>query len=523
MADSVKRPSNDPDELKKMVLQLQQALLLKDQQLALKEEMIRFLKLRQFGPRSEKGTSPGQGELFDEAEATDIEADVDTNDLAEDPPVPTAKPRSAHPKRGRKPLPAELDRVRVEHDVKASDKTCECGCERRLIGEETSEQLDIVPAQVRVLVHVRKKYACPCCEAGVLTAVLPPQPIPKSQASPGLLAHVVTAKYQDGLPLYRQQASLQRMGLAMSRNTLARWMIRCGELVQPLFNLMQDALLSQPYLHCDETTVQVLKETDRSASTKSYMWVRVSGLPDQKVVLFDYTPGRGGEYAQQLLDGYQGYVQTDDYAGYNGVCRDSEITQLGCWAHVRRKFVEAQKVTTPKGKKAKGGKAGIAINLIGGLYGIERRLRDEPPDKRYATRQRESVPQLEKLRRWLDVVRPKVLPKSALGRALAYMDKNWDKLTVYTEDGRLNIDNNPAENAIRPFVIGRKNWLFSDTPKGATASANLYSLIETAKANGVDPFAYLSQVFKELPAADTVEKTEALLPWNCDLRTIEES
>jgi transposase len=517
MADSVKPIDNDPDNLQKTIADQDRIIRQLREKLTFKEEIIRILKLRQFGPRSEK--SPGQGELFDEAES----GDIDTPEVDQILPLPAVKPRAPRTKRGRQPLPPELDRVRIEHDVPEADKTCDCGCEQRLIGEDTSEQLDVIPASVRVLVHVRKKYACPCCETGVQIAALPPQPIPKSQASPGLLAHIITAKYQDGLPLYRQQTSLQRIGLGLNRNTLARWVIRCGELVQPLFNLMQDELLSQPYLHCDETTVQVLKEADRSASSKSYMWVRVSGLPDKKVVLFDYTPGRGGEYALQLLGGFQGYVQTDDYAGYNGVCSDPEMTQLGCWAHVRRKFVEAQKVVTSKGKKAKGGKAGIAINLIGGLYGIERQVRDEPSDKRYEVRQQYSVPQLDKLRRWMDAVRPKVLPKGALGRALAYMDKNWAKLTVFVEDGRLNIDNNPAENAIRPFVIGRKNWLFSDTPKGATASANLYSLIETAKANDVDPFAYLSRVFKELPAADTVEKIEALLPWKVDVRTIETS
>ena len=231
----------------------------------------------------------------------------------------------------------------------------------------------------------------------------------------------------------------------------------------------------------------------------------------------DYAPGRGGDIADALFADYQGYLQTDDYAGYNAVSARQGITQLGCWAHARRKFIDAQKAAaTRKGKKANTGKADVALNLIGKLYGIERRIKNHSDEERYQTRQRDSLPVLAKLRRWLDKSLPSVLPKGQLGqafdRALSYLHKNWDKLTVYTEQAYLNIDNNPAENAIRPFVIGRKNGLFSDTPKGAKASAMLYSIIETAKANGLEPFAYLSHVFKELPGAQSLEDIEALLP-----------
>lgn len=484
----------------------------KDQRIALLEELIRLQRLRQFGASSEKAS--GQAELFDEAELLGEEETTPAVEEASN--LSTQADRSPNKKRGRKPLPAALPRIRIEYDLSEAEKSCSCGCPRTLIGEETSEQLDIIPAKVRVLVHVRKKYACKACQAGVQIAPLPPQPIPKSHASSGLLAHVVVAKYQDALPLYRQEQILKRTGVELGRNTLANWMIKCGSLIQPILNLLNEQLLSGPIIHCDETPVQVLKETNRSPQSKSYMWVRVSGLPDKKIILFDYASSRSGQIAGQLLDGFSGYLQTDDYAGYHALGKMEAITHLGCWAHARRKFIDAQKVATPTGQSSKAGKADIALSHIGKLYSIERRIKSEPPNVRQMIRQQESLVILEQLRRWLDKTQHHVLPKGALGKALGYLDKNWDKLTVYIEEGHLSMDNNRAENAIRPFVIGRKNWLFSDSDRGAKASAALYSLIETAKANKLEPYAYLQHVFKELPAAQSLEDIEALLPWKLD-------
>lgn len=499
-------------ERDRIIEQKDKVLENKDRIIKAMEEAIRLHKLRRFGTSSEK--SVDQHELFNEAEL----AVVAEEGLAEQEALLAAeKPAAQKPRnktKGRKPLPADLPRVRVEHDVPESDKHCSCGCARVVIGEETSEQLDIIPADVRVLVHVRKKYACRQCEAGVITAALPAQPIPKSNASPGLLAHIVTAKYQDALPLHRQEAMLARHGVDIPRNTLAGWMIKAGELIQPLLNLLEDQLLAYPVLQCDETPVQVLNEQGKRAQSQSYMWVRVGGPPTQPIRLFHYAASRSGDVACQLLDGYEGYVQTDDYAGYNQACAPAEIIQLGCWAHARRKFIEARKVTAGTGK------ADMALALIGKLYAVERRVQNSTPEERHNLRQQKAVPLLEQLRRWLDKTLHTTLPKGALGKALAYLDKNWDKLTVYTEDSRLNIDNNPAENAIRPFVIGRKNWLFSASVDGAKASANLYGLIETAKANGLEPYHYLRKVFKELPAAQSVEAIEALRPWNLSASSV---
>lgn len=498
----------DIESLKALIVNQQALLDVKQRRIEELEAYVILQRQRQFGTSSEK--APGQAELFDEAEllgdASEPEQDEATSsDLtaqAEDQP----KARRGH----RKPLPAELPRIRIEHDLDEADKTCACGCQRVEMGEEISEQLDIIPAQVRVLVHVRKKYACSHCDEAPKTALLPAQPIPKSQASAGLLAHVAVAKYQDALPLHRQEQILARSGIELPRHTLARWMLKAGTLIQPLLNLLNDQLLAGPIIHADETPVQVLKKPDKPPNTKAYMWVRAGG-EDHPIILFHYASSRSAQVITDLLDGYTGYLHTDDYAGYHALGKTESITHVGCWAHARRKFVDAQKVA--KGKNAKSGKADMALTLIAQLYRIEKEIKEATVEQRQRRRQQDSVAVLKRLRTWLDKSLHQVLPKSPLGKALGYLNNNWDKLTVYTQDGRLAIDNNRAENAIRPFVIGRKNWLFSDTEAGARASAALYSLIETAKANDQEPYAYLRVVFEKLPQAQTLEDIEALLPW----------
>ncbi len=498
---------DDPDKLKSIIMKL-------SSRVAALEEYVLLGRAKKYGTSSEK--SVDQREMFNEAELTVVAEEVLADQDAEREAQSNTAADKPKNKAGRKPLPAELPRIRVEHTMPDADNICDCGCQRLEIGEETSEQLDIIPAKVQVIVNVRKKYACKHCESGVVTAPLPPQPIPKSNASPGLLAHVATAKYQDGLPLHRQEAMLNRTGVDIPRNTLANWMIKSGELIQPLINLLEDKLLAYPVMHCDETTLQVLKEPDKQASQKSYMWVRVGGPPAQPIRLFYYADSRRGEVASALLASYKGYLQTDDYAGYNNVCIENRITQLGCWAHARRKFIDAQKAASSKTRKT--GKADVAINLIGKLYAVEKQIKALSADEKHIARQQQAQPILTNIRQWLDKTLHSTLPKGLLGNALSYLEKNWTKLTVYTQDGRLSIDNNPAENAIRPFVIGRKNWLFSASVRGAKSSANLYGLIETAKANGLEPYAYLRHVFKELPKAPSVEDVEALLPWNVKIR-----
>jgi len=467
---------------------------------------------RQFGVSSEQLS--GQGRLFDEAEVLAAES-TEAQDIAPIPTEAAASSSEDKPKakaRGKRaPLPPELPRVVILHDVPEVDRFCPCGTPMVLMGQQISEQLDIVPMQIRVLQHVRNTYGCPVSEHAPVTAPVPVQPLPKTNASADFLAMLLTVKYVDGLPLTRFNKVLNRHGAPVPVQTLARWVIGSAEKVlQPLFNVMRDTLFDGRFIHMDETVVQVLKEKDKSPTSNSYMWVGVGGPPGKPVVIYDYDPSRSGAVPARLLQGYQGYLMTDGYEGYNQLVRTEQIAHLVCWAHVRRKFVEATRVQ-PKGRK---GLANQAVALIGRLYGVERKYKEASVEERHLARQSLSLPILAELRTWLDKTQPAILPKSALGAALSYMNNYWDKLTRYTEAGDLPVDNNRCENAIRPFVVGRKAWLFSDTPAGANASAIIYSMVETAKANGLDPYAWLRRIMRDLPSARTVEEVETLLPWN---------
>jgi transposase len=485
-------------------------------------EQATLARQRMFGASSEQTSA--QSHLFDEAEVL-VQNSTDAQDTApiaaeacEDTSAVDAatKPASKRARGKRAPLAAGLPRVDVLHDVPEADRTCPCGTPMVLIGQDISEQLDIVPMQVRVIRNIRNRYGCPGSKHAPVTAPLPPQPLPKSNASADFLAMLYTVKFVDGMPLTRFGRVLERHNAPVPSQTLARWVIGGSKLLQSMHNLMRDILLDGPLIYMDETRVQVLKEPGKLPSSNSFMWVQVGGAPDKPVVLFDYDPSRGGHVPTRLLEGFKGYLMADGYGGYNEIARNTDIERLACWAHVRRYFVDAVRVQ-PKGKR---GKADEAVLLIGKLYRIEREFRDASPEERHEARQSHSVKALADIHAWMIKTLPLVTPKSALGTALAYMQNLWPLLTRYTERHDLPVDNNRAENSIRPFVIGRRSWLFSDTPAGAHSSAVIYSLVETAKANGVEPYAWLRRVLRELPAAKTVEDVEALLPWNLRLPEI---
>lgn len=492
----------------------------------LKEALI-LARNRKFAATTESLRSL-QSELFNESEdsadASELESDSNLQDADSDTITVPAHQRK---RGGRKPLPEELPRIEMIHDLADDEKVCPHGHELKHISDKISEQLDIIPMQMQVIQHRRKQYACPCCEGYLRTASKPKQPIEKSRASAGLLAYIAVSKYADSLPLYRQSTILSRFGIEMDRTTLANWMIRCGQLVQPLINRIEDRLLTAPYLHVDETTVQVLHEVGKSAQSTSYMWVRSgtppdgalldTGPPGKRLILFEYDPGRGGAIPKRLFADYKGAIMVDGYPGYNAVCLEQSIVRLGCWAHARRKFAEASKIA----KKKKNTRAEYALKQIARLYQLEKQIGNAAPaeigsgaiaDYRYQQRQEKALPILEKLKIWLDQAQPEVAPKTALGKALFYLQHQWPRLIRYLDDGRYPIDNNPVENAIRPFAVGRKNWLFSTSVQGAKASANLYSLIETAKANGVEPYAYLKCVFAALPNITNYDDVDRLLP-----------
>jgi len=495
------------DEVKKLALNLFEENRIYKSENKVLQEQIRSLQDKLFGRKSEKAPKDdGQLSLFDIPEP-----DMPISKESEE----TIVASHTRKKRGRKPLPKNLPRVDVVHELNEEELHCGCGHLKSHIGQEVSEQLDYIPAKVQVIRNIRYKYACKNCEGTddsgptVSIARMPDQIIPKSMSTPGLLAHIMTAKFADALPFYRQEKQFSRIGIELPRSTMCNWAMKVVAACDILMDMMKDSILKGPMINIDETTVQVLKEPGKS---KSYMWVFKGGPPDKPIILFQYHPTRSGDVAAAFLKGYKGIVQTDGYGGYNFLADKKDILHVGCWVHARRKFKEVTKAAG--NKKNLSGNAGTALNYISKLYKIEKEARQKklPPDKIYTQRQSQAVPILEEFKRWLDAKVEKAPPKSLLGKAINYTLNEWHCLIKYTEDGIIKLDNNAVENAIRPFVVGRKNWLFSSTPQGAHASAAIYSLIETAKANGLDPYWYLKYLFKYLPEAMTEDGFEALLP-----------
>ncbi len=398
------------------------------------------------------------------------------------------------------------------------------------IGEEVSEKLDIIPAKIQVIRTIRPKYTCKACEGvgseapTVKIAPVPAQLIPKGIATPGLISHVIISKFVDALPLYRQEKIFTRMRVHLPRGTMANWLIKVGGDCQPLIDLYEQEIRSGPLINIDETPVQVLNEPGRSNTCKSYMWIFRGGHPDRPVLVYQYHPTRSGDAASDFLKDYKGYVQTDAYAGYDKLKRMNGIRLVGCWAHVRRKFMDVVKAR-PKaknGKSQKTGSAEVALKYIRRLYTIERKAVKDNLSYTgiHELRQQESVPVFKEFKKWLDKKVKQTPPKGLLGEAVGYALNQWGRLIQYAEDGRIKPDNNLAENAIRPFVIGRKNWLFSGHPRGAKASAVLYSLVETAKANNLDPYLYLRYIFDRLPHVVSQEDYKKLLPPNLSAKKI---
>ncbi len=491
------------DELIEENFLLKEKVVSQKQRIKYLEELLLLSRQRQFGASSEK--HPAQQNLFNEAE------EIEDSDEESSEEETISVPAHTRQRKRRVSIPEDIEREEIIHDLPESEKHCpHDGTALKCIGEETHEQLDIIPAKIKALKHIRKKYACPCCEGYIVTAKKPKQPIEKSIASPGLLAYIVIRKYMDALPLYRQATIFSRIGVELDRSSLANWMIKCGVLVQLLINRILECLLEHNIIHMDETQVQVLNEPGKTAQSQSYMWVMASQVGTSPAVLYHYSPSRSQDTPNRLLEDYRGALMVDGYNGYQPICTTNKLTRLGCWAHARRKFVEAKNA---QGKK-KTGRADYALTEIQKLYRLEQKIKDLPPDKRYEQRQKIAKTIIDKLHTWLTKSLPQVPPKTAIGKAFTYLSNQWTYLIQYLENGEYPIDNNRAENTIRPFVIGRKNWLFSNSQAGAKASANLYSLIETAKANGLEPYAYLKTVFTQLPNAESLEDVDALLPWN---------
>lgn len=482
------------------------------------EEELALAKLHRFAPRSEKHID----RLFNEAEIAADEDGSDDGDAAIDLPdtgLPAAEGATGK-KRGRRPLPADLPRERVEYDLADDQKACPC-CKSQMhrMGEAVTEQLHI-EVKAKVLQNVRFKYACRHCDrtginTPVVIAPMPTQPLPGSIATASTLAFALVHKYVDGTPLYRVAQTFERAGVPISRGALAHWVIGSSEKhLHRIYEALKLRLRSQPLIHGDETTVQVLKEKDKEATSTSYMWAyRSSEDSDEPIVLLDYQPGRGQIHPQTFLGDYRGILVTDGYTAWRTL---NGATHVGCMAHSRRRFVEALKA-----RKNGGGPPEQALKFFEQLYRIESQARGEKAEA-YETqadcirrfRQQHSVPILNALKAWLDDIAPKVLPDSKIGDAVSYTLNQWEYLTRYTQDGRMPIDNNLLERDIRIFATGRKSWLFSDTADGAKASAVVYSIMLTCRACGIEPLAYLRHILSELPQRASDADISDLLPFD---------
>lgn len=471
------------------------------------EEQIQLLRFARFASRSEKFVHPHQCSLFDEPQVLPEELPAIEEAEAEIQVASYVRTK----KGGRKALPAYLPREEIHHPLAEDQKQCACGCLLTKIGEERTEQLALIPASAKVLVHVREKWACKTCEDTIKTADLPLQPIPKSIASPSLLAHVLVCKYEDHLPLYRQENILQRIGVDIARSTLSHWIIRCGDLLKPLVELMHQIILDYDISYADETPIQVLKEKGRAAESKSMMWYFAGGPPKQRCVLYEYHPTRAGAVARQFFQGYQGYLHCDGYSGYEALFATQKVIHVACWAHARRKFAEIIKAS-----KNPPGFAVTVINLLKKVYHLEKQFKEQAllPDEIYQRRQAEAKPILLDLKKRLEENYPKTPPGSTIAKAIKYSLNQWDGLMNYLLDGRLEIDNNASERGIKTFATGRRNWLFSDQPQGAHASAVIYSLIQTCKMHSVEPYAYFTHVLAKIPTATSSESLSKLLPFH---------
>ena len=485
-----------------------------------KDELIKLLKSEKFGSKSEK-TPPVEGQpplpgIFDEPEVVSRLADLaDSTGIVE---IKAYSRKTA----GRKPLSADLPRETILHDIPEEQKVCPCGAALTRMGEEVSEKLRYIPAKCIVERHVRPKYACRKCEGTedngptVKIAPMPPQLFPQSIATPSLVAHVVVAKFADALPLYRQEQQFSRMGVEVSRTTQATWMIKTDQRMAPLRELMVREIRSGPMVNIDETPVQVLNEPGRANTTKSYMWVFRGGSIQRPSVIFHYAPTRAGSVPTDFLGpDYMGIIQTDGYQGYDQLGQRPGIIHAGCLVHARRKFVEVEKASGPN---AKAGLAHQVIELIRLVYAVESMAdaRGLDVDQRMALRQEKTKPVMAGIKELLDIGVVTSPPKGLLGKAIGYALGQWPKLLVFLDHGIVRPDNNWIENDIRPFAVGRKNWMFSGCPAGAAASASLYSFIVTARANGLEPFAWLNYVLARLPLASTEAEFKALLPQHID-------
>ncbi len=476
------------------------------------EEQFKLSQSKKFGSSSDT-ISNGQISLFNEVEKESLKEceEPDIEEITYKRKKSTTKSRKSY---------NDLETEEIYYELSDEEKTCpKCQNELHEMKVIIRKELKVIPATVKVVHHKRQVYACRHCdtngtEGSIINAKMPKPVLPGSMLSPSLLATIVDMKYNKMMPLYRQEQSFVDFGIDISRQNMASWVIKGSELwLEPLFLRMQTYLIKEDIVHADETVLKCLDEKDNK---NNYMWLYATGERSQhRIYLYDYQKSRSQKHPITFLNGFSGYLQTDGYAGYNKV---PHVKQLGCLAHARRYFTDALKAL-PNDAEIAMTKTKEGIQFFSRIYKFESEFKGLSADERFKQRSEKVKPIMASLHVWLKSESQRTLPKSKLGEAIKYSLKQWDKLTAFLEDGRLSCDNNLAERAIKPFVLGRKNFLFAKSPKGATASGIAFSIIETAKVNGLKPYYYLNYVFEMLPNIDLndIDALDACLPWSSTL------
>ncbi|MEY8285802.1 IS66 family transposase [Lachnospiraceae bacterium 50-23] len=515
------------EKTKELILKMEDEIVAKDKEIANLKNELAYLKhqllgknRKIFGSSSEQVNSL-QLSFFDEAENN-------SNSKVDEPTVEEITYKRTKPSKntGKKDNLANLEKVVIEHKLDENNKHCnECGDDLVVIGTKSKEILKYIPARLYVEEHITYSYACKKCEesndkANISTTKAPETLLHKSMASNELLSHVINLKYQHAMPLYRQETYFNMMGANLSRQTLSNWIISAASELEPIYKLMKEELLKRNYIQADETVLKVLDDKGKESSKQKYMWLYKSPDKDNPIIIYDYQKTRSGSCPRDFLSGFSGFLQTDAFAGYNKV---ENVKRLYCLAHIRRKFHEI--IVNLDEEALKSSRALIGFNYCAKLYEIEKQLREQHSEKedyyekRYKTRLEKSKPIIEEFIAYVDKEMENAVPRSALGKALAYAKPLLPSLKTFLEDGSLEIDNNSAERSIKPFVIGRKNWLFSTSTKGAESSALLYSIIETAKNNNLVVEKYLLYLMDKFIDTNHTDKESLLkiLPFSKDL------